>query len=125
MDLIHQLCEEEIKKAKREGAFDNLENKGKPLKLDDLSQVPKDLRTGYILLKNSGHLPEELELKKDMVNLEKLIESCHDEEEKETYRKRLNEKTLRFNFMLEKRGIKKSVLKAYKKKIRSNLGIIK
>ena len=123
MDLINQLCEEEIKKARREGAFDNLENKGKPLKLDDLSQVPEDLRTGYILLKNSGHLPEELELKKDMVSLEKLIESCHDEEEKETYRKRLNEKTLRFNFMLEKRGIKKSVLKAYKNKIRSSLGI--
>lgn len=123
MDILSQICEEEIKRARRNGAFDNLEGKGKPLELDDLSRVPEDLRSGYILLKNSGHLPEELEIKKEMVTLEKLIESCNDDEEKEKYREKLNEKNLKFNFIMEKRGMKKSVIKSYKNKLNKKLGI--
>ncbi len=123
MDLITRMCEDKINKAKEEGVFDNLENKGKPLELEDLSNVPENLRPGYLLLKNSGYLPEELELKKEIVNLEKLIESCHDEEDKEEYQQKLNEKSLRFNSILEKRGIKKSVIKSYKNKIKKNIGL--
>lgn len=122
MNLLSQICEEEIRRARREGIFDNLEGKGRPLELDDLSSVPEDLRSGYILLKNSGYLPEELELKKEMVSLEKLIDSCNDEEQKEAHREKFNEKSLKFNFMVEKRGIKKSVLKTYKSKLKKRFG---
>ena len=123
MDFLSQVCEEEVKRAEREGVFNDLEGKGKPLKLDDLSSVPEDLRSGYILLKNSGYLPEELEIKKEMVSLEKLIDSCSDEDQKEAYREKLNEKNLKYNFMLEKRGVKGSVIKSYKSKLKKKFGI--
>nr|WP_315988872.1 DnaJ family domain-containing protein [Desulforamulus aquiferis] len=38
--------------------------------MDDLSHIPDDLRCGYILLKNAGVLPEEMELKKEIVSLQ-------------------------------------------------------
>ncbi len=97
MDVFAQLAEERIKKAIEEGEFDQLKGRGKPLKQDDLSHVPEDLRMGYRLLKNSGFLPEELQINKELVTLRDLIKSCDSESEKKTsgektYRKRATTK---------------------------------
>lgn len=46
--------EDHIQKAIREGAFDNLPNKGKPLRLDDDTHVDPEWRLANHMLKSSG-----------------------------------------------------------------------
>lgn len=99
MDIIRKVAEEKIREAMEKGLFDNLPGSGKPLKLDDDSRVPDDLRVAYRILKNSGHLPPELELRKEIITLQRLIGSLKDGEEKSNRLKELNLKILRFNIM--------------------------
>ncbi|GGK14779.1 DUF1992 domain-containing protein [Caldalkalibacillus thermarum] len=104
MDILSQIAEEKIREAMKKGEFDNLPGQGKPLNLEDLSRVPEDLRAGYKLLKNAGVLPEELQMQKEIINLQSLIECCYDNEQKAKLKKELNEKMLRFNLLMEKRN---------------------
>jgi len=121
MNVIALIAEEKIKEAKDKGEFDDLPGKGKPLKIDDLSHVTEDLRASFIILKNAGVLPEELQLKKKLISLERLIACCYEEEEKAKLRKNWNELQLRFNMLAEKRGIKKEVLSMYEDRIHRKL----
>lgn len=105
MDLFSILAEERIKEAMKNNEFDNLPGKGKPLPKDDLAHVPNELRIGYKILKNAGMVPEEVQLKKEMLQIEDLIAYCHDEHEREHLKKKLNEKLIRFNLLMEKRKI--------------------
>ncbi|RWR01835.1 hypothetical protein ED28_11460 [[Pantoea] beijingensis] len=59
--------------AQEKGEFDNLAGQGKPLILDDNSHVPAELRTAYRLLKNSGYLPPELEMRREAIELDSLL----------------------------------------------------
>ena len=58
--------EEHIQKAIKEGQFDNLPGKGKPLKLDDNPHENPDWRLAYILLKNSGFSLPWLEARREI-----------------------------------------------------------
>ncbi|SER57643.1 protein of unknown function [Gracilibacillus ureilyticus] len=113
MDIFTQLAEEKIKQAIRNGDFDHLDGKGKPLKSDLLSHVPEDLRMSYRIMKNSGYLPEEVVLKKEIVSLCDLLKLCRDAAEKKQLEKRLSEKQLRFQMLMEKHQFKKT--SGYKK----------
>jgi len=44
-----------------ENECEDLPGKGKPLDLEEYFSWPEDLRLGFSILKNSGHLPEEVE----------------------------------------------------------------
>jgi hypothetical protein len=68
--LFQRIAEQRILEAQRNGAFDNLPGKGKPLELEDLSWVPEELRIGYHVLKNAHVLPPEAELLKDVHSME-------------------------------------------------------
>lgn len=57
------IVEERIKKAQKNGAFDNLEGTHKPLKFED-QHIPQEFRLAHKILKNSGFLFSEVELKK-------------------------------------------------------------
>ncbi|MBM7865248.1 DUF1992 domain-containing protein [Heliobacterium gestii] len=103
MDFVTMMAEEKIREAIQRGELDDLPGKGKPLVMEDLSGIPEDLRAGYMILKNAGILPEELQAQKDMVTLKSLIECCHDEEQRQALKKEYNEKTLRFSLLMEKR----------------------
>lgn len=116
-DFLEIIAEKKILEAMREGVFDHLPGKGKPLRLDDLSHVPPELRASYMVLKNAGVLPEELQVKKEVITLQKLLDCCQDEAERVSLRKRLNEKTLRFNMLMDKRNPGRSVLRQYEEKI--------
>ncbi|ENH95602.1 hypothetical protein J416_15292 [Gracilibacillus halophilus YIM-C55.5] len=113
MDVFTQLAEERIKKAIEDGDFDHMQGKGKPQQLDDLSNVPDDMRMGYRIMKNSGFLPEEVKLNQQLFSIREALKACEDPEEERRLTKRLSEKELEFQLMLEKRNIKKSP--AYKK----------
>lgn len=106
MDIFLIMAEERIRQSIQNGDFENLPGKGKPLKLDDLSGVPEDLRMGYKILKNAGMVPEEVQLKKDMLKLEDLLACCIDEQERTSLQSKLTEKELRFNQLIEKRKMR-------------------
>ena len=121
MDLFHILAEEKIKQAYKDGEFDNLPGMGKPLKLDDMSGVPEELRMAYRIMKNAGYTEEENALRKELMTIEDLIKKCDDDDEKESLQKQLNEKLLRLNRLLSKRGVQtnSTMFKKYGQKLTS------
>ncbi|MCL1632068.1 DUF1992 domain-containing protein [Sporolactobacillus sp. CPB3-1] len=122
MGIIEIMAEEKIKEGLKSGAFDHLPGKGKPLVLEDLSSVPKELRAGYKMLKNAGMLPEELQLRKDMVTLSDLIKCCNDDQERTALNRQLRYKRLKINQLVEKRSITRTAaFQSYRSRIFSRL----
>jgi ribosomal protein L39E len=58
--------DEMIRDAMRKGEFDNLPGAGKPLHLDDDSNVPSDLRLAHRLLKQNDLTPEWVMIAKEV-----------------------------------------------------------
>src|SRR5882672_4866107 len=121
MDILAKIAEQRIREAMERGEFDNLPLHGKPIKLDDLVGVPEHLRMGYKILKNAGVLPEEMQLKKEMVSLKNLLDACYDETERQTLQQKMNEKMLRYTMMMEKQ-LHKPTYRQYHAKIMKKLG---
>ena len=90
---------ERIKEAQNKGAFDNLPGRGNPLKIEDDSHVPEDLRLAYKILKNADCIPPEVQLKKEIHQMEDLLNSIPDEKEKYRQIKRINYKIMQLNLM--------------------------
>lgn len=82
MSLLDQLAEKHILAALRQGELDNLPGSGKPLQLDDDKHVPAELRAGYRILKNSGFLPPELEMRREALELHELLRTLDSEEDR-------------------------------------------
>lgn len=94
MSLLDELAEKHILAAERKGDFDNLAGSGRPLQLDDDSHVHPELRATYRILKNSGYLPPELEMRREAVQLDQLlqgIDSAHEDYQQQVKRLRLLE----------------------------------
>ncbi|MFC1494703.1 DnaJ family domain-containing protein [Thermodesulfobacteriota bacterium] len=94
-----KLIEKKIKEAQEKGEFDDLPGKGEPLKLEDESRIPDDLRLSYKILKNANCLPPELELRKEIRRMEELLENIPDEKEKYRQIKLVNLKITKLNIM--------------------------
>jgi len=82
-EILRRIAEERIREAMENGEFDQLELKGKPLELKEDPFVPEELRVVYRMLKNAGFLPKEVELRKEIAELEKYL----DEEHQDAYQK--------------------------------------
>jgi len=67
------LAEQRIREALERGEFDDLPGKGEPLPPEDAIDVPPELRVAYRILKNSGFVPPEVELRKDIATAEQLL----------------------------------------------------
>ncbi|MFN8576226.1 MAG: DUF1992 domain-containing protein [Candidatus Sericytochromatia bacterium] len=102
---FNKIVEQKIQEAIRNGEFDNLELKGKPLDLDDIGSLPNENKMAYKILKNSGLLPEEMELKKEIFNLENIIKSCEFSEEKlQSEKEKLKDKILKYKELMRYRN---------------------
>lgn len=116
MSYFWRLAEERILEAQRAGAFDDLPGKGKPLKLEDLSWVPEDLRIGYMVLKNAHVLPPEAELRKDIHTLEDLLKHVEDEGARRALAKSIQWKMIRLD-MLKRRSMRFTSVRNYSRKL--------
>jgi len=96
---FNKIVEDRVRKAQKEGAFENLAGSGKPLVLGDDRCVPEDLRLAYKILKNADCLPPELELKKEIKQTEDLLTGMEDTTEKYRTLKKLNFLILKLNSM--------------------------
>ena len=88
---LHKIAERKIEQAIAEGRGPDLSHwRNKPLPEDDMKNVPPDLRIAYKMLKNSGYIPEELALHKEIIRTEELLARATDEREKYKQLKKLN-----------------------------------
>ncbi len=99
MTAFEKIVERKIKEAQEKGAFDNLPGSGHPVDLEDDSHVPDDLRLAYKVLKNADCLPPEIQLRKEIRQMEDLLDSIPDEKEKYRQIKRINFKVMQLNMM--------------------------
>ena len=103
MSIFALIAERRIQEAIQKGLLDNLSLKGKPIAQEDLSAVPEELRMGYKILKNAGYLPEELQLKKEILALGDLLKTCENPEEKASTRRRITQRQLQLDMLMEKK----------------------
>jgi hypothetical protein len=103
MDILAKVAEQKILTAIAKGELDDLSLQGQPLAREDHSMVPDELRMGYKILKNAGILPEELQLKQELLKLQDLLDCCRDLEEQEQLKQKLSVRQLRFNMLMEQR----------------------
>jgi len=99
MDFFIRLAENRILEAIEAGQFDDLVGKGQPLKLEDDSHIPPELRMAYKIMKMSDCLPPELEMRKEVVRLQDLVASLPDEAEKLKQMRRLNFLVMKLGLM--------------------------
>lgn len=64
--VFQSLIERRIAEAEARGLFHELPGTGKPLSLDDDTNVPEEDRIAYRVLKNAGFAPPWIELQKDI-----------------------------------------------------------
>ncbi|MFZ5592391.1 MAG: DnaJ family domain-containing protein [Bacillota bacterium] len=121
MDIVAVIAEGKIREAIARGELSNLAGSGRPLEIDDLSHVPEELRAGYIMLRNAGVLPEEMQLKKEIVTLQKLIDCCDEDTQRQCLETKLNQKILRFNMLMEGRRAS-AALSQYRGQLYRRLG---
>ncbi len=95
--IFDKIAEERIREAIEHGEFDDLPGKGKPLKLEDDSHLPADLRLAYKILKNANCLPPELELRREIRTTEQLLSGIEDTQEKYKQMKKLNYLVMKLN----------------------------
>lgn len=97
MDFFYKIAERRIIEALKNGEFDDLKGKGKPLNLEDETWIPEDLRIAYRILKNAGCTPPELEARKEVINLCSLMNTIDDDKERLKKLGELNFKLLKLN----------------------------
>jgi len=95
--IFDKIAEERIREAIEHGEFDDLPGRGKPLKLEDDSHLPADLRLAYKILKNANCLPPELELRREIRTTEQLLSGIQDTQEKYKQMKKLNYLVMKLN----------------------------
>ena len=91
MYAFQKIVEERIKEAQSRGEFDDLPGRGAPLAMEDDSHIPEELRLAYKILRNADCLPPELELKKEIRQMEDMLDGIPDEKENIQYRISNNE----------------------------------
>lgn len=116
LSYFARVAEERIREAQRDGAFDNLPGKGKPLELEDQSLIPEDLRMSYHILKNAHVLPPGAELRKEIQTLQDLLKYVEDESERKAVAKEIEWKMIRLD-LLGRRSFSWQTTRFYGKKL--------
>ena len=72
---IDSVVEARIERAIERGELNDLPGQGSPLCLDDDACVAPELRLAYRILKNAGFVPDEIELRREIMGLAVLIDA--------------------------------------------------
>ncbi|HEY0792926.1 MAG TPA: DUF1992 domain-containing protein [Chthoniobacterales bacterium] len=94
---IEKIIQEWLAKSSHE----KLPGAGKPLDLDEYFRWPEDLRLAYSVLKNSGYIPEEVHLLREIGELEAQVAACEDPVLRKDLTRRLQERQVELNLKLE------------------------
>ncbi|MFX3674548.1 MAG: DnaJ family domain-containing protein [Paenisporosarcina sp.] len=116
------IVEDLIKKAQRDGQFENLPGAGKPLPPDEFAHYPEDIRMAMRILKNSGFDEEARFVKEEMSDLQLKIKRVSGQERTEL-EQQYNQKLTQLNQLLSKKGIQtnSNAFKQYQSQIDTKL----
>jgi hypothetical protein len=99
---FEKLAEEKIREAMEKGEFDDLPGRGKPLQgLDSYFATPENVRLGYSVLKNSGFIPEEASLLKEINILKEQVAALTDPRKKRELNSQIAELQLKYDLLME------------------------
>ncbi|MBF0099281.1 MAG: DUF1992 domain-containing protein [Desulfobacterales bacterium] len=87
---FEKIVEQRIREAQEKGCFDDLPGVGQPISFEDEPLISEDLRIAYKVLKNAGFLPPELELRKEIRQMETLLSSVQEVKQRYHLQKKLN-----------------------------------
>ena len=90
MFLLDKIAEARITEAVERGELDNLPGAGHPLAIDNDQHIPEELRVAYRILKNAGCVPRELELRREISQVEQLLSHVEDAQEKNRIIRKIN-----------------------------------
>jgi hypothetical protein len=96
-------ADEAIRAAMERGEFDNLSNKGKKLNLDDYFNTPEEQRVGFSILKNADYVPEEVQLLKEIGDLQEKLAQTSEEAERKKVLKEIESRRLKYNLLMDRR----------------------
>jgi DnaJ homologue, subfamily C, member 28, conserved domain len=71
--MLDFLVEQRLEEAVSRGELTNLPGEGRPLDLDDDALIPEDLRLAHRILKNAGFVPPEVQMLRDIAQLETVV----------------------------------------------------
>jgi Domain of unknown function (DUF1992) len=108
VDFLARIAEARIAEAMERGDFEDLPGKGRPLELEDLSRLPADMRLSYKVLRNADVVPPEVELRRELYSLGRLIDATTDEAERADLRRRRSLTELHYSLLLERRAARRS-----------------
>jgi hypothetical protein len=100
--VMRLAIEELIQKWLAANPNERLPGAGQPLDLDEYFRWPEEMRLAYSLLKNSGHLPEEVELLREIGQLKQRLAEATNEINKKELQRRLREQEVALNIKLER-----------------------
>ena len=120
MTGFEKIIEERILHAQREGHFDDLEGRGRPLDIEEDSHIPEDLRICHKILKNADCLPPELEAQKEIRQVEDLLTRIPDTALKYRMIKKLNFLIMKVNSM-KKGAVTQDIPQRYSEKVVNKL----
>lgn len=104
-----RVVEAKIREALEQGHLEKLRGSGKPLRLEEYFSLPEETRLTYTLLKDSGFVPEEVHLLREINELKAQLEEIPDEDERRReLRRQVEDKTLKLNLLLEQYRRKRS-----------------
>lgn len=98
----YSLVEEKVRQAEKDGLFDNLSGKGKPLDLKEWRHTPPELRMGYSVFKSAGVAPQEVKLKGTIGTLKQEIRETNNPDLKKELIDALNKHMVDYAIRAEK-----------------------
>ena len=118
---FEKIVEERIRRAQRNGEFDDLPGSGQPIRYGNGSLVPEELRLAYKILNNAGCLPPEVELKKEIRKTEDLLAGVEDAAEKYRILKKINFMIMKLN-TIQGKSILSDLPQHYMSKLAGRIG---
>jgi hypothetical protein len=100
--IVRLAIEELIQKWLAENPNERLPGAGQPLDLDEYFRWPEDLRLAYSLLKSSGHVPEEVELLREIGELKQSLAKATDALGRKDLECRIREQEVALSIKLER-----------------------
>ncbi|WP_309474804.1 DnaJ family domain-containing protein [Dissulfurirhabdus thermomarina] len=114
--FLEMIAEQRIREAQERGELDDLPGAGRPLRFEDDTFVPPDLRLAYKMLKNAGYLPPELEEERELRSTAELLRHLEDEGERYRQVQKLNLLVTRIN-LRRRRPVNLEVDQVYYRKV--------
>jgi hypothetical protein len=104
MDALAWIGEMRIRAAAEAGQLDHLPLAGSPLDLSWTDEIPPELRGAWSVLKGGGYVPEEVELRRELVTLPLLLALVTDGDERTALQRQLDGVRMRYELLRERRS---------------------